>query len=201
MRRQPQQARGQRRVNKILDAASDVFSEIGYEAATTNLIAIRANTSIGSLYQFFPNKEAILSALAHRYTHQLGHLLHTHLDHGMFPLPTFLERMVDGLAEYYRVTPAFQPMFRATPSSPAMNSAAESVCRQIVERLAEKLSTENGELSLDKGTFYAEITVFIMRALIPLEHDAEGQKSVVPEIKRMVTAYLRSTGHFELPLE
>lgn len=70
MRRKPQQARGQRRVNTILDAASQVFSELGYEAATTNIIAIRANTSIGSLYQFFPNKEAILSAIATRYTAQ-----------------------------------------------------------------------------------------------------------------------------------
>src|SRR3954471_17613134 len=68
LRRVPQQDRGQRRVDLILDAASAVIAEVGVDGATTNAIAARARTSVGSLYQFFPNKDAIVQALAVRYT-------------------------------------------------------------------------------------------------------------------------------------
>jgi AcrR family transcriptional regulator len=48
---------------RILDAAAHVFAEHGYAAGTTNRIAERARVSIGSLYQYFPNKDAILASL------------------------------------------------------------------------------------------------------------------------------------------
>ena len=67
LRRQPQQERGQQRVDAILDAAEAAFGAVGYEAATTNQIAAGAGISIGSIYQFFTNKEAILQAVAARY--------------------------------------------------------------------------------------------------------------------------------------
>src|SRR6266851_6317665 len=71
LRREPRQDRGRRRIDAIIEAASAEFAEVGYEATTTNAIARRAGTSIGSLYQFFPNKEAILEALAVYYEEQL----------------------------------------------------------------------------------------------------------------------------------
>jgi AcrR family transcriptional regulator len=58
------QARGQRRIDQLLDVAARVFAEVGFEAATTNGIAARAGVSPGSLYQFFPNKDAMAEALA-----------------------------------------------------------------------------------------------------------------------------------------
>lgn len=74
LRRVPQQDRGPRRVEKILHAAAQLFAEVSYDAATTNAIAARAKTSVGSLYQFFPPKEAILQTLATRYLDQLRDL-------------------------------------------------------------------------------------------------------------------------------
>jgi AcrR family transcriptional regulator len=67
MRRQPRQARSQERVKQILDVAEQMFIAEGYDAATTNAIAVRAGVPIGSLYQFFPDKGAIVQALAVRY--------------------------------------------------------------------------------------------------------------------------------------
>ena len=63
LRRQPKQQRGKERVEKILDAAAAVFDEVGYSEATTHLIAAKAGTAIGSLYQFFPDKAAIFNAM------------------------------------------------------------------------------------------------------------------------------------------
>lgn len=66
IRRVPTQERSRRRVEAILDAAAALFAEAGFEAATTEAIAERAQTSIGSLYQFFPNKLTLFEAVARR---------------------------------------------------------------------------------------------------------------------------------------
>lgn len=62
-RKQPRQARSRETVNAILHAAAQVLTKHGYAAATTNHIAARAGVSIGSLYEYFPSKDAILVAL------------------------------------------------------------------------------------------------------------------------------------------
>jgi AcrR family transcriptional regulator len=67
LRRVPLQARSKERFERILDAAEQEFARVGYDAATTESIAERAGTSIGSLYQFFPNKRALFDALAERF--------------------------------------------------------------------------------------------------------------------------------------
>ncbi|MGH2411398.1 MAG: TetR/AcrR family transcriptional regulator, partial [Chloroflexota bacterium] len=66
MRRAPRQARSQQKIEAILDAAEAVLSQEGHGGFTTNAIAARAQISIGSLYQFFPNKEAVVAALCGR---------------------------------------------------------------------------------------------------------------------------------------
>jgi AcrR family transcriptional regulator len=65
--RAPKRARGKERVAKLLDAAIEVFAEKGYEAATMTEIAARAGAPIGSLYQFFPAKEALADTLVQNY--------------------------------------------------------------------------------------------------------------------------------------
>src|SRR6185436_6662896 len=66
-RRVPTQERAKKRVERIIDAASHVFADEGYDAATMEAIAARAETSIGSIYQFFPNKISIFNALSRHY--------------------------------------------------------------------------------------------------------------------------------------
>src|SRR5580698_6944067 len=70
-RRIPQQARAQRTISLLLDAAAEVFNQTSYDAATLTEIAARAGTSIGSLYQYFPDKTAVALALAERYRTEL----------------------------------------------------------------------------------------------------------------------------------
>ncbi|MEU3027935.1 TetR/AcrR family transcriptional regulator [Streptomyces incarnatus] len=66
-RRKPRQVRAELTRERILDAAAQVFAEHGYAAGTTNRIAEHARLSIGSLYQYFPNKDAILAELLVRH--------------------------------------------------------------------------------------------------------------------------------------
>src|SRR5580698_10972726 len=67
-RRVPRQERAEQRVAELLDAAAAELAEVGYDATTMKAIAIRAGASIGAAYQYFPNKEALVSALRERYT-------------------------------------------------------------------------------------------------------------------------------------
>jgi AcrR family transcriptional regulator len=66
-RKQPRQVRAQLTRNRILTAAARVFAEHGYAGGTTNRIAERARISVGSLYQYYPNKDAILAELTIRH--------------------------------------------------------------------------------------------------------------------------------------
>ncbi|NLU73397.1 TetR/AcrR family transcriptional regulator [Streptomyces sp. HNM0575] len=66
-RKQPRQIRAELTRERILTAAAHVFAEFGYAAGTTNRIAERARVSIGSLYQYFPNKDAVLAELLTRH--------------------------------------------------------------------------------------------------------------------------------------
>ncbi|SCG02877.1 transcriptional regulator, TetR family [Streptomyces sp. MnatMP-M27] len=71
-RKQPRQARAELTKQRILTAAAHVFAEYGYAAGTTNRIAERARISIGSLYQYYPNKDAILAELLIRHLAREG---------------------------------------------------------------------------------------------------------------------------------
>lgn len=66
-RKTPKQKRSQETVARILDAAARLLDEDGYTATTTNHVAELAGVSIGSLYQYFPNKDALLVALAEQH--------------------------------------------------------------------------------------------------------------------------------------
>src|SRR5271168_1415890 len=70
--RLPKRARGMQRVATLLEAAAAVFAEKGYEAATMTEIAARAGAPIGSLYQFFPVKEALADTLVENYASMLA---------------------------------------------------------------------------------------------------------------------------------
>jgi AcrR family transcriptional regulator len=67
-RKQPTQARSSETVNVILEAAARILETRGFAGYTTNAVAERAGVSIGSLYQYFPNKDALTAALIDRET-------------------------------------------------------------------------------------------------------------------------------------
>ena len=71
-RKQPSQGRSRFTIRQIVEAAARVFEERGYAGATTNRIAERAGVSIGSLYQYFPNKESILVVLLEQHTQEVA---------------------------------------------------------------------------------------------------------------------------------
>lgn len=71
-RKRPRQRRSAETVDRILGAAARILDERGYAGTTTNHVAASAGVSIGSLYQYFPNKDALLVALAERHVDEVA---------------------------------------------------------------------------------------------------------------------------------
>lgn len=78
-RRKPVQGRSQATVDALLAAAAQILARSGPEAATTNAIAARAGVSIGSLYQYFPDKDALIDVLATRHVDQMSAVMFAEL--------------------------------------------------------------------------------------------------------------------------
>lgn len=71
-RKRPRQARSRETVDAILDATARVLVRDGYDGLTTNAVAAAAGVSIGSLYQYFPNKAALVAALIDRHVEAMN---------------------------------------------------------------------------------------------------------------------------------
>ena len=106
------QARGQRRINQLLDAADAVFAQIGYERATTNAICKQAGVSPGTFYQFFANKQAVAEALAARYLERLPNTHQTAFDvaSASAPLVELIDHVVDPFIALHRQGPGFEAL-------------------------------------------------------------------------------------------
>jgi AcrR family transcriptional regulator len=194
LRREPQQARGRRRIDRLLDAAAAVFAKVGYEAATTNAIARQADTSIGSLYQFFPNKEAILEALVARYEGQLRAVHDAVLNEetARLPLPEIYDRIIDALAGFHAANPGFRPLFYGSTTSPQLAAAAARLHRECVGRVEAMLAVRHPTLDPARRFLYATINVEVIKALLPLSEsgDAAFRALVLAEIKRLLLAHV-----------
>src|SRR5260221_13014397 len=113
VRRVPKQPRGEQRTTAILDAAAHVFQDYGYDGATTTLIAQRAHTAIGSLYDFFPNKEAIARTLVERFIADLQALYASILTEELarLPLAEMIDRIIDPFVAYQQAHPGFRALW------------------------------------------------------------------------------------------
>lgn len=105
-RRTPKQKRSHDMVDVILDATAQVLMEEGYEKATTNRIAAKAGVSIGSLYQYFPNKEALVLELNNRYGRRELMLLKSKFQKiSDAPLPVAIRELIKAMVDLHSSEP------------------------------------------------------------------------------------------------
>lgn len=104
-RRGPRQDRSRATVDAILRATAHILAKEGYERASTNRIASRAGVSIGSLYQYFPNKEALARALIDQLRAQIEAVLTPDLALLAEPLPVVARALVEGMLKAHAVNP------------------------------------------------------------------------------------------------
>jgi AcrR family transcriptional regulator len=142
-RKTPRQERSRRTVERILDASARIFHEQGYSAATTNDIADEADVSVGSLYQYFPNKDALLVALTSRHiedtTAGLADLL-SGLD-AETDVDLILRAVVDFLVEQHNLDDLHMLVMHQAPRTQAINLELERARSQLVEMTAHLLAS------------------------------------------------------------
>jgi AcrR family transcriptional regulator len=194
LRRSPKQERGQRRITCILEAAAEEFARVGFDGATTNAIARRAKTSVGSLYQFFPNKEAILAALTEHYLAQIRavHAVVLSTEAAQLPPAAFFDQLVDRLADFHDTHPGFLALFYGSPTSPHLAAAADRLHRECVAGAEASIAARNPHLDPARRRLYATINVQVIKALLPLATAAgpDGRAEVLAEIKKLLVRYV-----------
>ncbi|GAB7051297.1 TetR/AcrR family transcriptional regulator [Catenuloplanes indicus] len=140
-RREPRQVRAELTRERILTAAAHVFTEYGYAAGTTNRIAEQARISIGSLYQYFPNKDAILAQLLIRHIDRGTWTAADRIDLTPGSLRAMVHAMVRDAIDHHSDDPQLlRIMIEQAPVSPdlldAINRHGETRTTQIRDLLA-----------------------------------------------------------------
>jgi AcrR family transcriptional regulator len=192
VRRVPTQARSQERVERVLDAAAHVFAEVGFDAATTEGIAARAGTSIGSVYQFFPNKRALLYAIAARYAERVQRTFDELVQREAESHWTdFLERAIDVLADFHREEPGFRALVRNW-SSQEFLAQDEASTREFTRLTAALIAARVPRIPAKKRETIATVLVETVSALLVAtqRHDPKTSKTLVREYKEMLRRWL-----------
>ncbi len=160
-RRRPKQARSQFTVDAILDAVSHVIRDQGASAITTNRIAERAGVSIGSLYQYFSNKQDILNALHARHfrtmAQQVEEILHATEDGSLDDL---LVALVDLVIRQRQEDPE---MHRLLATTVPRNAATLGEVERLSDAFLTAISMHRDELSEDTAL---DRLAFVLRHMI-----------------------------------
>lgn len=193
LRRFPAQARSRRRYEAILDAAAHLFGEIGFDATTTEAIARRADTSIGSVYQFFPDKKAIFVALAQRNIGRSQATLERALSATAAGAWTdILEGVIDALVELLRKDAGFRAVWVNVQLYGAYAEAEANAQRDLIETVRNLLAARAPDLSREDHKVIASLVVNVtsMSLVVALQQRGARSERMIGEVKRMLVAYL-----------
>src|SRR5947199_1299751 len=138
MRRLPRQARGEQRIAAILQAAAQVFYEVGFDVATTDMIAKHAHTAIGSLYDFFPYTEAIAQQLSEQFCEDMRVLFEGILTDELVqvPLSQLIDDILDPLVQYHQTHPGFRALWLQSQGDPRLARIHQDLDEVITSKKA-----------------------------------------------------------------
>jgi len=195
-RRVPTQDRSRARVARIVDAATEVFAEVGFEAATTEAIAERAGTSIGSLYQFFPNKKALFEAIWRRYLDDVRllfeRLLSDAASRATADWRTLMDDAIDAFWEFDQSNLAFRAVMMNVQRSGAFLAEGDALNRAMAERIAPIIGVLAPNLPASRRVLVATMVVETLSGLLFLaqRRDERTARAIIDESKVMIRRYL-----------
>lgn len=196
-RKTPRQVRSVETRARILDAAADVFEAHGYDAGTTNRIAEAASLSVGSLYQYFPNKDAILVELLEQHLSEGAARVHEVLATGIergAPFPELVRDAIAGLLALHRESPGLHHVLVTRTPMPADLVAELSAHeRHLADDLARLLQAVPGATQRDPARaarMVATAVNGIVHAQVASGAPGLDDVTLVEEAAAMVLAYL-----------
>ncbi|RWB75406.1 MAG: TetR/AcrR family transcriptional regulator [Mesorhizobium sp.] len=197
-RKFPRQQRARATVEAILQAAAQLLTDLGFEALTTARVAERAGVSVGSLYQYFPNKQALAAAMIDYYAEKLSAAFIEAVE--MRPYGS-LEETIGAMIEVAMVAHPHDPKLHLALNELAPRYRAEKV-REVGDRIAGiiegQLARHRHEIApdLDLGEAAALIETLlenvVHRAIERHPVSVRGERAI-DQCGRMIMAYLTST--------
>ncbi|MBO4259107.1 TetR/AcrR family transcriptional regulator [Streptomyces griseorubiginosus] len=188
------QARGERRVAQLLEAAATVFCTTGYTAASTNAIAREAGVSPGTLYQFFPNKEAIAIELGDRLMHEMRETY----GEALAPVDpaTPLEQAVGAAVDRFIAFNCDHPVFFALMHGPDVPGRIaeehDALHATLLGRIEGLLSSLLPDAPAADLTRTAQVCLGMYKAGLELvlAHEGAERDAYTREIKNVLIRYL-----------
>ncbi|MGK9234856.1 TetR/AcrR family transcriptional regulator [Inquilinus limosus] len=188
--REPRRQRGRDRVAALLRAATAVFAERGYEATTMTEVAARAGAAIGSLYQFFPSKEALADALLAGYGERvLAGLQAIEAQAADLPVPALSDALIDLLVGLKEERTAVLALIEARRDATAGPLKLRDSLRAGVARI---LARRAPGLTPDRAMAMAVVVLLQMKAAAALsvEPGLKPRAAAVAELRRLTRLYL-----------
>lgn len=175
VRHEPVQARAALRIEALLDAAAAVVVDHGIEHLTTALVAERAGASIGTVYRYFPDRVAVLVALAERNLERIRLAVERVLLAEQPSLMSTIEAVVDAMVETFRTVPSFRSLrggegldLGPTERTPVAPTFVDDMAAHLRERWEIELDdAQRQELELAIGALDALVTYAFL-------HDPDG---------------------------
>jgi AcrR family transcriptional regulator len=194
LRRVPVQGRSVARVQRMLDACAELVDQVGYEALTTTMLAERAGVAIGSVYQFFPDKRAIVQALTQRNLEAYLERITARFANDRFShWWDVVDAAIDEYIDMHRNVPGFRTLHFGDVVDVHLLDAERDNNTFIAERLAGLLVSHFGAAAGPGLDFALTIAVEAGDALIKMafRRDPEGDDAVLAEAKTLIRDYLQ----------
>ncbi len=194
-RKPPQQARAKATVEAILDAAIRVLDREGAESSTTSRIAEVAGVSVGTLYQYFGNRDAILDALQDREFARAAELLHRTLVVERFTSERELaQKVIGGLLELYRAAPGLHRVLAIDGLRVTPTERVQAFDRRVVDTLRAFFDAAPFVIVRENRTLAAFVLYQSVRATmlayILEEPPGIDDRLLVEELTDLVVAHL-----------
>jgi AcrR family transcriptional regulator len=194
-RRAPLQQRSVARAQQILAVSAELLEEVGVDDLTTILIARRMGISVGTLYHYFPNKHAILYAMAEQWLAEVARSLEE-VDGwplAELPLARFVDRLVERQLVVYRAQQGILHLVQAMFSIPELRELDQRHDALVIERMSRVFArcglhgspTELGRLA----RAYLELTHAIL--LVVVNQAGIRSRRTLADLKRVTLALLQ----------
>jgi len=194
-RKAPRQARSRATVDAILDAAARVLVQRGYAATTTNAVAEVAGVSVGSLYQYFPNKDSLIAALHDRHGRQMSALLDAALlQHRGSSLPEALAGVIESAVKAHQLDADLHRVLDKQVLGLDQFPGEDESVDEIERRIRGLLEAHRADIVVEDLRLATYMLMHAVHALIHavvLERPSGvSMKAATRETVRMALAYL-----------
>lgn len=189
------QARGLARIEQIIDAAGEEIVAVGYDNATMNAIARRAGISPGSLYQFFPDKPALVGELLARFRAMFEASLPADPSPELVrsaSLAALIDGAVDPLLDFAVAHPGFQTLFLGLDEHGPVAGEVGLIHDSLHTRLSSLIRLRVPSIGEQDAARMAELCHAVVKGAVPtIAITAEPERSrFVAELKTMLLRYL-----------